>query len=339
MNPGSSRSDAAAPTVSVVVPVYDAAGEIEAVLKPLLDGEPAPAEIIVADDASTDNTAELARSLGAKVVSLPQNAGPAAARNRGAEAATGDIVLFIDADVIPRSDTVARVVRHFVDDPELVALIGSYDDSPAAPSMVSRYRNLLHHYTHQVGSPDAQTFWGACGAVRRDVFLQLSGFDAERYRYPSVEDIDLGLRMTRAGHRIRLDRDLQVTHLKRWTLASMVHTDIFRRAVPWTRLMLAGEGVPDDLNTQWSRRMAALGAMVIVGGLILALFHSAALLLAGIGLVVMLVADRAVFGVFRRRYGLFFALACVPLQLLFYLYSTLAFVVTAVFGKKVEKDA
>ena len=186
---------------------------------------------------------------------------------------------------------------------------------------------------------DAQTFWGACGAVRRDVFVQLGGFDAQRYRYPSVEDIDLGLRMTRAGHRIRLDRDLQVTHLKRWTLASMVHTDIFRRAVPWTRLMLTGEGVPDDLNTQWSRRMAALGAMVMVGGLILALFDARALWLASIGLVVMLVADRAVFGVFRRRYGLFFALGCVPLQLLFYLYSTVAFVGTTVFAKKAEKDA
>jgi len=234
---------------------------------------------------------------------------------------------------------VARVARHFAKDPELVALIGSYDDSPAAPGMVSRYRNLLHHYTHQIGSPDAQTFWGACGAVRRDVFAQLGGFDARHYRYPSVEDIDLGLRMTRAGHRIHLDRDLQVTHLKRWTLASMVHTDIFRRAVPWTRLMLSGEGVPDDLNTQWSRRMAALGALVMVGGLFLALFDVRALWLAGVGLLVMLAADRGLFRVFRRRYGVLFALGCVPLQLLFYLYSSVAFVGTAVFGNKAEKNA
>ncbi len=317
-----------------MVPVYNAAGGIGAVLEPLFKGEQAPLEIIVADDASTDDTAEVARSLGASVVSLAENSGPAAARNRGAEAARGDIVLFIDADVIPRSDTVARVVRHFVEDPELAALIGSYDDSPAAPGLISRYRNLLHHYTHQAGSPDAQTFWGACGAVRRDVFMQLGGFDAQHYRYPSVEDIDLGLRMKRAGHRIRLDRDLQVTHLKRWTLASMVHTDIFRRAVPWTRLMLAGEGVPDDLNTQWSRRLAALGAMVMVGGLILALFAPSLLAVSGIGLVVLLVADRGLFAFFRRRYGIAFALACVPLQVLFYLYSTLAFVGTAVFGRR-----
>ena len=84
--------------------------------------------------------------------------------------------------------------------------------------MVSQYRNLLHHFVHQEGNPEASTFWAGCGAVRRAAFDAVAGYDEARFRRPSIEDIELGYRLRRAGYRIRLDRDLQCTHLKRWRL-------------------------------------------------------------------------------------------------------------------------
>ena len=72
----------------------------------------------------------------------------------------------------------------------------------------------------------------AAALIRRDVFLDLGGFDPELYRRPAIEDIELGYRLTRAGHRIVLARDVLATHLKRWTLADVVRTDIFRRGRP-----------------------------------------------------------------------------------------------------------
>ena len=109
----------------------------------------------------------------------------------------------------------------------------------------------------QVGHPDASTFWGGCGAIRRSVFIGVGGFDAERFPRPSIEDIELGHRLRVAGYRIRLDRSLQGTHLKRWRLLSVIRTDIACRAVPWARLILINRRVPDDLNLKMDQRVSA----------------------------------------------------------------------------------
>jgi len=68
--------------------------------------------------------------------------------------------------------------------------------------------------------------------MRSDVFQDAGGFDARRYPHPSVEDIELGMRVARSGARILLDPKLQGRHLKSWTLSQMVQTDLLRRGVP-----------------------------------------------------------------------------------------------------------
>jgi hypothetical protein len=123
--------------------------------------------------------------------------------------------------------------------------------------------NLRHHYTHQRARREAASFWAGCGAVRRDAFLRAGGFDAERYARPEIEDIELAGRLRRFG-RLRLDPDLQVTHLKRWTLRSVVETDILRRALPWARLIREQGELPDDLNLRRSQRLAAALAPLVL---------------------------------------------------------------------------
>ena len=163
--------------------------------------------------------------------------GPAAVSNLAARSAHGEILLFVDADVELHLDAIERIRARFCADPTLAALFGSYDDRPAAPGVVSRFRNLLHHHTHSSHPGPASTFWAGCGAVRRQSFLALSGFDAA-YDRPCIEDIEVGLRLSDAGRRIELDPSIQGTHHKRWTLRSMVATDIRQRAIPWSRLLL-----------------------------------------------------------------------------------------------------
>jgi glycosyltransferase involved in cell wall biosynthesis len=178
-------------SVSVVIPVYNAAAHLEACLTHLAQWPAGPLELIVVDDGSTDGSAEVAQRFGAKVLSTGGRAGPAKARNIGARAARGEILFFLDSDVCVHADTLERVRRDFQEDASLDALIGSYDSSPASPDFLSQYKNLMHSYVHQHGRQEACTFWSGCGAIRRNVFLEHAGFD-ESYSRPAIEDIELG---------------------------------------------------------------------------------------------------------------------------------------------------
>ena len=158
------------PRLSVIVPVYNNASDLGQCIAALKASASAETEIIVVNDASTDDSAAAARAGGVHVVEMSRNSGPAAARNHGAARARGDVLVFVDADVVVATDALDRIRRVFDADPELAAVFGSYDASPRAPGVVSQYRNLLHHFTHQQANSAASTFWAGCGAIRRDAF-------------------------------------------------------------------------------------------------------------------------------------------------------------------------
>jgi len=317
--------------LSIVVPAYNSPRDLAECLLALRVAAPPDAELIVVDDASTDETPDVAKAAGAIVLRLARNSGPGAARNHGVARADGDVILFVDADVLVTPDAVRRIARGFADDPGLAALFGSYDDRPRAPGLVSRYRNLLHHFVHQAGRAEASTFWAGLGAVRRAAFLAVGGFDAVRFPQPSIEDIELGVRLRRAGHRIRLDPTVQGTHLKRWTLASMVRVDITRRALPWARLILDTAQTPTDLNLSPSQRMTAVLAGVAVLGLALTPLRPVLALMVSLGAFAgVTVLNRRFYALLWRRGGLPLLAAGFPLHVLYFLYSAATFAYAAV---------
>ena len=234
------------PTLTAVVPATNDPPTLAACLDAIAAADEPPEEVIVVTEGD----------------------GPASARNAGAADATGDVVVFVDADVLLHANAFARIRAAFVADPELTAVFGSYDDSPADAGVVSQFRNLLHHHVHQQGAGEATTFWAGLGAVRAEAFRDAVGFDAERYRLPSVEDIDLGTRLVAAGGRIVLDPLLQGTHLKRWTLSDMVRTDFWQRGVPWVELVLRHRSGSSALNLGWRPRVSAVAAIVSALGFV-----------------------------------------------------------------------
>ncbi len=211
------------PALSAIVPALNAAATLAQCLDALTEQASEDVEIIVVDDGSTDETFEIASRYDVRLLKLPRNMGPSAARNRGAEMARAPVLFFLDADVALAAGALARA-RAAMSRVDAGAIIGSYDDDPAATSTISRFKNLAHHYFHQRSRTDATTFWGACGLVRRETFFAAGGFDEQRFW---IEDIELGYRMTARGVRIVLDPGLQVKHLKRWTLGSLVTTDVW----------------------------------------------------------------------------------------------------------------
>ena len=234
------------PRLTAIVPATNSPPTLAACLEAIRSADDPPEELIVATEGI----------------------GPAAARNDGARQASGEVLVFVDADVLPHHDAFARIRRAFDLNPELVALFGSYDDSPAAPGVVSAFRNLLHHFVHQEGAGPVPTYWAGLGAIRRDPFLDAGGFDAERYSVPSIEDIELGARLAANRALIVLDPHLQGTHLKHWSLWEMVRTDFRRRGIPWVELMLRRRKASSALNLGPRHRLSALASIVAVLALV-----------------------------------------------------------------------
>jgi GT2 family glycosyltransferase len=307
----------------VVVPVRNGGRNFERCLQRLRDSHFTDFELIVVDDGSRDDSASRARDAGAMVIRRTSREGPAAARNLGAQAAQAPLVFFLDADVAVHPQTLGLALARFAADPQLSALFGSYDDDPPAPGIVSQYRNLLHHFVHQQGHFDqgirpAHTFWTGCGAIRRDVFVEFGGFDPRLYPRPAIEDIELGYRLTQAGHCIVLARDVLGTHLKRWSLREMITTDILRRGVPWTLLMKRTGRLESDLNVKASQKACVgLTALALLGGM-LSLWLPWTGILAGCCLAGILLLNRSFFRFLQRRKGMTFACAAIPLHLLYY---------------------
>lgn len=260
---GQAPAQAASPLITVIVPVHNDKANLVRCLDALAASRFDAYEVLVMDDASTDDTPDQAERMGARVVRLEKNMGPAGARNLGADHARGQILQFIDADVCVNPDTLAKVAQTFEQNPDADAVFGSYDNDPAHRGLFSQYRNLVHHFVHQQSNPEATTFWSGCGAIRKEVFLEHGGFDVN-YARPCIEDIELGVRLSNAGHRIVLNGEIQATHLKHWTFWKMIKTDVFDRGVPWTQLMLAQGSMPNDLNLRVSQRLSALCALAYV---------------------------------------------------------------------------
>jgi glycosyltransferase involved in cell wall biosynthesis len=314
------------PFISVIIPVYNGEKFLPGCLDALTSSPYDAYELIVVDDCSTDRGPRISRERGALVLRMARQSGPGAARNFGSQHARGEILFFVDADVVVKSDALERVASDFINHPEIAAVFGSYDEEPAAKNFISQYKNLFHQFVHQQSRTEAETFWAGCGAVRRDVFLSLNGFDAERYPRPAIEDIELGYRMRMMGHRILLDKQLQGKHLKHWTFKSMLHADIFCRAIPWSLLIFERKGMLNDLNMKTADRISAglLGLSLLM--LPFSIFKPQLLLLIVVLLALILVLNHKLYRFFIKRKGLAFAIQAFPLHLLYYFYSAVTFV-------------
>ena len=285
--------------VSAIVPATNAPSTLEACTGAIRAADQPPDELIVVDDSTL--------------------VGPGAARNEGARTANGDVLVFVDADVVVHQDSFRRIRAAFDADLGLTALFGSYDDAPAADGVVSSFRNLLHHHVHSTSAGPATTFWAGLGAVRRDAFLAAGGFDAERYARPSIEDIELGMRLSDSGARILLEPQIRGTHLKVWSLYRMIETDLLRRGIPWVQLLAERRGGSSALNLGWRHRLSTAAVVVGTAGLVTGRFR-----LAGAAATSFVALNAPFYALLVRRRGPVEGLAGVGLHALHHLTAAAA---------------
>ena len=312
--------------VSVIVPAYNAEATITECLKALKAAMHPDDELIVFDDGSTDATPTIAKAAGARIVTNPgRPKGPGHGRNAAAATAMKPYLMFVDADVIIAPDAIDRLVDE-VGKTGAVAAFGSYDDQPRSRRLPALYANLRHHFVHQSGRLDATTFWSGIGLMRKDLFLEVGGYDDTLFSHPSIEDVELGMRLIDRGNRIRLVPDAQGTHWKDWTLWRVWHTDVVRRALPWSRLIADGQAPEADLNLARKEQFLAVLALstplALVGG-----FFFKPLWLAAVAAVALYVIGIFPFvRVLSRRMNVFQLVAAIGLHLCYHIYASVTYV-------------
>jgi hypothetical protein len=320
------------PRLSVIVPAFQGTRVLPRSLSALAasDLPKVEWELIVVDDGSTDGTSTLAARWADQVVTLPAPPrGPGYARNAGAAVAQGEWLAFVDADVLVHPDTLGQMLAAATGHDDVVAVFGAYDANPPAHGTVSQFRNLLHRYVHLMGEGEAETFWAGCGAIRRDAFMAVGGFDAERFPRPQIEDIELGYRLRDHGGRILIAPAIQGAHLKEWTFLGGTRTDVVDRGIPWVRLLLerGGLGGSGNLNLKGGER---LKTGLVGAGLLLLLAAPLLGRVSGVvGLALLLVVvflNAPVLRWFAGQRGPAFALAAAGLMLWYHFVSGVAVV-------------
>lgn len=308
--------------LSVIIPFHGRADYLERCLEGLAPLPPRTEVIVVADGA--EEIPDLS-AVPVRLIEHPGPSGPAVARNRGAAIATGDVLVFIDSDVVASPEELIRLTDTFDRHPEVAAVFGAYDDQPAEPNLVSQYKNLTHSYIHRTSDKVAQTFWAGFGAVRTKAFFDVGGFD-ERFPRPSIEDIDLGYRLFAAGHLLWLDGERQVCHLKRWTFRSLLASDVLDRGIPWTQLIWRGGRARNDLNLKNAYRVSVALTYILIALLVGAFAIPALLIPAGVTVILLHWLGRDLYQYFVRHRGFVFALRVAPLHYLYHLYNGFSFV-------------
>jgi cellulose synthase/poly-beta-1,6-N-acetylglucosamine synthase-like glycosyltransferase len=262
--------------------------------------------VLVVDDKSPDGTAALAERHGVRVIRHEENRGAAAARNSGAAAARGEILLFVDSDVVPDPGLVAGTLAAF-DATTTVAATGRYDPEPANETRFAHYKALWTFWNWELtgaASGESGHIQGALGAVRKNVFDAVGGFD-EAYQGGNVEDYELSARLRTAGHRIVFDDRLRGRH--HFPGFGTVARNYWDRTRMWVRLRPDLKGFSSGQASKRSAAAAVLAVGSAAGHLALPVLWPLAPVVAAVDLA-WLVAATPFLRWVRRERGLRFAL-------------------------------
>lgn len=246
---------------SLIMPVLNAAERLDQVLTPLLELD-SRWQVLLVDDASQDGSREVLKRYPFDCLYQAKRSGQSAARNLAASYAQGDILVFLDSDVVVQTETLQKMALLLEESRELDGVFGCYSSQGNAGEWaVSRFRNLLHRYVHQCSAGPVGSFWAGLGAIRKQSFIDHGAFDS---RLDGIEDVELGARISKRGGRFWLEPRFEGRHLKQWTLTSMVHTDIYVRAAPWTYYSLLGVTPRRGLNLSPRFALAPLFLLLLM---------------------------------------------------------------------------
>ncbi len=254
--------------ISVVVPNRNGAATIGRCLAAAFASDHRRFEVVVVDDASDDGSLEIIRGFPCKLVRLERHAGVSRARNAGAAASSGELLLFIDADCLLPPGALSAASAEYGERKDLV-LGGTYTASPHDDDFFSAFQSVfIHHFETKRRAPDYVAAHAM--AIDAELFRRSGGFVEGSFIgvAASVEDVELCHRLRRAGCELAMSDGLRVQHVFRFSLARSLANAI-RKARAWTTYSLSNGDVLADSGTA-SLELKANVVLCFAGALLLA---------------------------------------------------------------------
>ncbi len=237
------------PQASVIVPVKNGARTLDRCLKAILASDDSQAyEVIVVDDGSSDSSPQIAAAFPVCLIESDQGSGPASARNRGAEAARCPRLVFIDADVFVRADTIPRLLAALQDSP---ASFGSYDPEPLHHNFATVFYHTLSCRSIDDTSTRTSVFYSYAAAIWRHTFLDLGGFDTS-FKQATFEDMDLGCKLAERGLYVVHLTEALVTHAVKYDISRLLRA-YYRKSRDLAALLLSRRAISIS-DEGWTNR-------------------------------------------------------------------------------------
>lgn len=241
--------------ISVIIPTHNGANRLKNCLDALSKSVSKDDEIIVVNDASTDHTEQIVNQFNCRLFTLSENIGAARARNYGATQAKNKILFFTDDDVLVKSDTLHKLRVQFRD-PKISGVLGVLDSDIPFKNFASNLKNLWMRFSYlKCPTENVGLFYTSVASIRKEVFEKVGGFDVRYTGASLLEDTEFGQRVWQQGYNIRIDPLLGVTHVKHYTLMSMLKTD-FDRAKALTHMKLRKSGEKFFTSVPFSFQLA-----------------------------------------------------------------------------------
>lgn len=230
--------------ISVIIPNYNGSSTIGSCLEAAFSSEYDNFEVIVADDCSTDNSAEIIKKFQCKLISLDKHSGASKARNAGAGNSTGDILFFIDADCLIQSDTLTKANKAFLISENAISG-GTYTAIPYDKDFFSTFQSIFINYSETKREPPDYIPTHAM-VISRDIFMKSGGFQ-ENF-LPILEDVEFSHRLRKTGYKLTMNSEILARHIFNFTLIKSLK-NAFRKSLYWTIYSLKNKDLLADSGT------------------------------------------------------------------------------------------
>ena len=254
--------------ISIIIPVYNSSLTLKECMDAVFNSNFKNFEVIVISDNSSDNSVRIAEKYKCKILELPENKGPSFARNEGVKEATGDILLFLDSDVVIKKDALNHINENFLDN-AVDAIQGIYSHKPTYKNMATQYQqSYTLYYIWPESKKYASTLSTCCFAIRKKIFSEFKGFDTNIKR-ATCEDEIFGYELINKGYKILILRDLNVEHRVHYTIKHFIKRT-FNRYTSHMKFYLRSKAYIDKIKQ--TNYLKVLAGIPILGLIMLSIF-------------------------------------------------------------------